>query len=217
MRPTAPVAQALLGWMQLNGKRLREILAEEAEDAEDLSPAGDAAIRAHLRFVGEMLAANALGDTREPLEAFARELPERLTRAADAETDRVSDAMAAEAELQFGGMAGEDPGLQPHLDRTVRIEAWSRAFLRLLDEALPADRAVAADAIAWMRDNQTKLANLIFAMDRSAKKAEVARGGADAIASADAVNRIGHAVVLQARTRFLVEALAATLATRRSA
>jgi hypothetical protein len=68
-----------------------------------------------------------------------------------------------------------------------------------------------------MTENQVKLANVIFAMDRRAKQAEVARGGPDAIASADAVNRIGHAVVMQARTRFLVEALATTLATRREA
>lgn len=217
-RPAAPVARALLGWMQLHAARLRELLAEEAEDAEDLSPTGDAAIRAHLRFVAETLAANAAGDTRGALEEFARELPHRLTaEAVEDETERVGHAMAIEAKLQFGDSAGEDPELQPHLDRTVRIEAWSRAFLRMLDEALPPGRAVADDTIAWMTENQVKLANVIFAMDRRAKQAEVARGGPDAIASADAVNRIGHAVVMQARTRFLVEALATTLATRREA
>jgi hypothetical protein len=213
-RPTAPVAQALLGWMQLNGARLHQILAEEAETAEDLSPAGDAAVLAHLRFVAELLAANAVGQTSVPLQLFSAELPDRLPDTVEGETERVSDAMALEVDIQFGSTAGEDPGLQPHLDRTVRIESWTRAFLRLLDEYLPADRAVADDAIAWMRDNQVKLANVIFAMDRTAKKAEVARGGPDAIASAEAVNRIGQAVVLQARTRFLVEALATTLATR---
>lgn len=215
-RPTAPVAQALLGWMQQNGARLREILTEEAEGADDLSPSGDAAIRAHLRFVAELLAANAVGKTREALVLFAAEAPERLTPdAVEGETTRVSDAMAIEVDIQFGATAGEDPGLQPHLDRTVRIEGWSRAFLRLMDDYLPPGRAVADDAIAWMRDHQTKLADLIFAMDRTAKKAEMERGGPDAIAGAEAVNRIGQAVVLQARTRFLVEALAASLAASR--
>jgi hypothetical protein len=202
--------------MQQNGSRLREILTEEAETAEDLSPAGDAAILAHLRFVAELLAANAIGETAEPLRVFSEELPGRLADMVDEETDRVSAAVAIEANIQFGASAGEDPGLQPHLDRTVRIEAWMRAFVRLMDEYLPPARAVADDAIAWMRDNQVKLANLIFAMDRTAKQAELARGGPDAIASAEAVNRIGRAVVLQARTRFLVEALADTLATRRN-
>lgn len=215
-RPTAPVAQALLGWMQQNGNRLRQILAEEAETAEDLSPAGDAAILAHLRFVAELLAANAVGDVAEPLARFCADLSDRLVDLVETEIDRVSDAMAIEADIQFGPSAGEDPGLQPHLDRTVRIEGWTRAFLRLLDEYLPADRAVADDTGAWMRDNQVKLANVIFAMDRTAKQAELARGGPDAIAGAEAVNRIGQAVVLQARTRFLVEALADTLATRKN-
>jgi hypothetical protein len=213
-RPTAPVAQALLGWMQINGSRLHQLLAEEAVGADDLSPAGDAAILAHLRFVAELLSANAVGGTLDDLVAFSIEMPDRLPELVDGETDRVANAMAVEAGIQFGDSAGEDPGLQPHLDRTVRIEAWTRAFLRLLDEYLPADRAVADDAIAWMRDNQTKLANVIFAMDRKAKQAEIARGGAHAIASPEVVNQIGHAVVMQARTRFLVEALATTLATR---
>ena len=211
-RPTAPAAQALLGWMQLNAPRLREILEEEAEFADDLSPAGDAAVRAHLRFVAEALAANGAGATGEALAALARDFDEHLTMAVvDDETERGAGAMAVEAAIQFGEAAGEDPELQPHLDRTVRIEAWQRAFLRRLDGVLPPDRAIAARTIAWMAENHVKLANLIFAMDRRAKQAEVARGGPDAIASAEAVNRIGQAVVVQARMRFLVEALAATL------
>jgi len=78
-RPTAPAAQALLGWMQLNAPRLREILEEEAEFADDLSPAGDAAVRAHLRFVAEALAANGAGATGEALDALARDFDEHLT------------------------------------------------------------------------------------------------------------------------------------------
>lgn len=207
-----PLAQALLGWMQLNPDRLRALLAEEAAGAEDLSPAGDPAIRAHLRFVAEALAHGATGDLAPALEELARTLDERLTEdAVEEEMERVGEAAAVEAGFQFGPAAGEDPALRPHLERTVRIEAWTRAFLRALDEALPPARAVADAAIAWMADNQRRLADMIFAMDRRAKEAERARGGPDAIASAEAVNRIGHAVVLQARTRFLVEAIAGTL------
>jgi hypothetical protein len=48
-------------------------------------------------------------------------------------------------------------------------------------------------------------------MDRRAKRAELDRGGPDAIASPEVVNRIGQAAVVQAHARFLVEGLAARL------
>jgi hypothetical protein len=47
-------------------------------------------------------------------------------------------------------------------------------------------------------------------MDRAAKQAELERGGPDAIAATDAVNRIGQAATVQAHMRFLVEAVART-------
>jgi hypothetical protein len=79
-RPAGPAAQGLLFFMQANAPRLRELLDEEAAaGADDLGPAGDAAVRAHLRFVAEALAANAAPAARESLEAFARELPARLS------------------------------------------------------------------------------------------------------------------------------------------
>ena len=39
-------------------------------------------------------------------------------------------------------------------------------------------------ALAWMGERQVQLADTIFAMDRRAKEAELARGGPDAIADA---------------------------------
>ena len=66
-----------------------------------------------------------------------------------------------------------------------------------------------------MAERQTQLADTIFAMDRRAKEAEIARGGPDAVADPAVVNRIGQAAMLQAHTRFLVEALAATMGVRR--
>jgi hypothetical protein len=42
-----------------------------------------------------------------------------------------------------------------------------------------------------------------------AKRAELDRGGPDAIASPEVVNRIGQAALVQAHARFLVEGLAA--------
>lgn len=208
-RPLGPEARELLAWMQEHAARLRRLLEEEAEGADDLSPAGAPAIRAHLRFVAEALASALPPEVAPAVRTLAADLPVRLgEEEVEAEMHAVQAAVVSEAAIQFGASAGDDPSLQPHLDRTVRIEAWGRAFLRALDDALPPDMALADRAIAWMADNQVRLANTIFAMDRRAKQGEVARGGADAIASADSVNRIGHAVVLQARTRFLVEAIA---------
>ena len=62
-----------------------------------------------------------------------------------------------------------------------------------------------------MGERQTQLADTIFAMDRRAKEGEMARGGPDAVANPEVVNRIGQAAMLQAHTRFLVEALAENL------
>jgi hypothetical protein len=62
-----------------------------------------------------------------------------------------------------------------------------------------------------MGRHQELLADTIFAVDRRAKRAELDRGGPDAIASPEVVNRIGQAATIQAHTRFLVEALAAGL------
>ncbi len=62
-----------------------------------------------------------------------------------------------------------------------------------------------------MGERQTQLADTIFAMDRRAKEGEIARGGPDAVASPEVVNRIGQAAMLHAHTRFLVEGLAANL------
>ena len=62
-----------------------------------------------------------------------------------------------------------------------------------------------------MGERQDQLADTIFAMDRRAKQAEIERGGPDAVAGAETVNRIGQAATVQAHTRFLVEGLAAGL------
>jgi hypothetical protein len=97
------------------------------------------------------------------------------------------------------------------IDRRMRIAAWTRVFLDALDEARPGQEPAAPAVLAWMGERQALLADTIFAMDRRAKEAEMARGGADAIASPEDVNRIGQAAMLQAHTRFLVEALAESL------
>jgi hypothetical protein len=210
---THPAARAMLVWMQQHSGELPGLLADEARHSEDRSPAGDAAIRGHLRFVARALAANAAPGREAPLERFADGLPEWLDGQGERLDDalsRVGEAAAMEAALQFGSDAGVDPGMRTVVDRRVRIGAWTRVFLEGLDETL-GGAPVSAAALAWMSARQEQLANTIFAMDRRAKQAEMDRGGPDAIADSDTVNRIGQAVVVQAHTRFLVEALAATM------
>ncbi len=98
------------------------------------------------------------------------------------------------------------------VDRRMRIAAWTRVFLDALDEAR-AGRAAGRRrrCSTWMGERQAQLADTIFAMDRRAKEGEMARGGPDAVANPEVVNRIGQAAMLQAHTRFLVEALAESL------
>ncbi|MEW6583450.1 MAG: hypothetical protein AB1416_11900, partial [Actinomycetota bacterium] len=191
-RPPGPAARDILDWMQRHAARLRDLLAEEAEGADDLSPAGPAAIRGHLRFAAEALAAAVPPQVAPAVRTLAADLPVLIgEEEVEGELARVADAAAHEATLRFGEAARDDPALQPHLARRTRIEAWTRAFLRALDDALPPGMAVADAALAWMAANQPRLARTIVAMDRRAKQGEMARGGADAIASVTAVNRIG--------------------------
>jgi hypothetical protein len=197
--------------MQANPSRLRELLAEEVAQGadDDLSPSGDPSIRAHLRFVAEALAANAAPGGRDAAEAFAASAGDRL-RDSDLlaeEIERVGEAHAFEVSRQFGMDAGEDPAMRSVIERRVRMGAWLRVFLREVDRAGALPSEVAPAAMEWMAGNQTRLADTIFAMDRAAKQAELERGGPDAIAASDAVNRIGQAATVQAHVRFLVEAI----------
>lgn len=205
--------------MQRSGARLRVLLDEEAEGSHDLAPAGEAAIRAHLRLVGEALAATAGPATRSAFEELAAELPRRFTdeeAALDRELELLEDAAAHELDLQFGvERTADDPAMREMVERRLRVLAWSRFFVRMVDDALDED-GFAAAVFTWMTDHQTDLANTIFAMDRRAKQAEIARHGANAVDDAGLVNRIGQAAMLQAHVRFLIEAIAAVLLRRAS-
>ena len=69
-------------WMQTHPERLRALLDREADGQEDLAPAGDPAVRAHLAFVAEALAANAAPASADALGRFAAPSPTRLAQAA---------------------------------------------------------------------------------------------------------------------------------------
>jgi hypothetical protein len=200
--------------MQSHTQRLPALLAREAAGSDDLAPAGDAAVRAHLALVAEALAANAAPASAAALDGFAGGISATL-RDREAQVDeqmrRVGEATAFELDLQFGDEVADDPGVHQMIDRRIRIAAWTRVFLDALDEARAPEPPVAGAVLGWMGERQTQLADTIFAMDRRAKEGEIARGGPDAVASPEVVNRIGQAAMLHAHTRFLVEGLAANL------
>lgn len=209
-----PSARGLLGWMQSHPERLGELLAAEADGSDDLAPAGDPAVRAHLTLVAEALAANASPSSTVALTAFAEGACASLRTREDEVDARIKDigeATAFELDLQFGDEVADDPGIHAMVDRRVRIAAWTRVFLEALDDARDGEPPIATAVLAWMGERQTQLADTIFAMDRRAKEGEIARGGPDAVASPEVVNKIGQAAMLQAHTRFLVEGLAANL------
>lgn len=209
-----PTARGLLVWMQQHHTRLQELVAEETAGSEDLSPAGEAAIRAHLRFVAEALAANAGPGQRDELEDFAEHLDERMDAAAQdigGLLEQLEDATAFEAESQFGGAVADDDAFVAVLERRLRIDTEIQTFLEAFDRAR-ADRAPVRQAtIDWWKAHSRHLAHTIFALDRAAKQAALDRGGPDAIADPAVVNQIGQAAMLQGHIKFLVEALARTL------
>lgn len=203
--------------MQQNGGRLRTLLDDEAVRQTDLSPAGEAAVRAHLRLVCEALAATAGPARRAAFEELAETLPDRFDGGEEelaGDLELLGDAAAHELELQFGSeQASDDPLVRDVTERRLRLQAWTRFFLRRVGEAA-GDDAFAAATLEWMGERHTHLANTIFTMDRRAKEGEIARRGPEAVDDPVLVNQIGQAAMLQAHMRFLVEAIAATLLRR---
>jgi hypothetical protein len=209
-----PVARGLLVWMQQHHGRLLELVDEEAGDSLDQSPASDAAIQAHLRFVAEALAANAGPGQTEELESFAAHLDERMADAADTlgeVFDQLEDATAFEAESQFGDAVADDAAFVAVLERRLRVDAAIQVFLAALDAARPDRPPIRQATIDWWRANARRLAHMIFQADRAAKQALIDRGASAAVADPEVVNRIGQATMLQGHTKFLVEALAQNL------
>ncbi|MDH3227640.1 MAG: hypothetical protein OEM67_11210, partial [Thermoleophilia bacterium] len=124
-----PNSQAMLAWMGSHPQRLRELLEDEAERVDgDLTPMGDASIRAHLRFVGETLSTYAApGD--EGVASFGHRLPLLLEERGGLyarELEALGEAHAFEAGKQFGDFAQEDPSNRHVIERRVRMGAWLR-------------------------------------------------------------------------------------------
>ncbi len=209
-----PTARGLLVWMQHHHTRLRELLAKEAADSDDLSPAGEPAIRAQLRFAAEALAANAAPGQAPELEAFSAHLVERMDEAAESMVEvfeQLEDATAFEVESQFGETISDDAAMVRMLERRLRIDLSIQAFLEALDRARPDRAPIRQPTLVWWKANTRRLAHTIFTIDRAAKQAEIDRGGGDAVANPEVVNQIGQAAMLQGHIKFLIEALAQNL------
>jgi hypothetical protein len=209
-----PTARGLLVWMQSHHARLRELVDEEAGGSDDRSPAGDPAIRAHLRFVAEALAANAGPGQAAELEDFAEHLDVCMQAAEDSMGDvleQLEDATAFEAESQFGGAVADDQAFVAVLERRLRVDAAIQTFLEALDRARPDRAPIRQPTLDWWKANARRLAHTIFSLDRGAKQALLDRGDTDAVADPEIVNQLGQAAMLQGHIKFLVEALAQNL------
>ncbi|WP_217913598.1 hypothetical protein [Miltoncostaea marina] len=214
MSAPAPMAAAMLGWMRRHGDVLRDLLADEGAADVGSTPAGDAAIRAHLRFAAAALLATATPPLRDELEGFAQGLPGWLDESRPLLERHLvtgAGAMALEEHLQFGVRPGADPSLDAALERRLRIGGWIRILALGLETHLgPGHDGLAGQVLDWMGGRHRELSRLILSLDRELKAAarRAAPGGALDLATQD---EIGQAANVQGHVRMLVEALGATL------
>lgn len=205
---------AVLAWMRVHGERLQQLVTQEARDAADAAPAGDAAVRAHLRFAAAAMEATGGDGLREAVEGFSDELSIWFAEAQDLFDEYLeigAGAMALEAHLQFGALPGEDPSIDEGLRRRLRIEGWLRLFLMELERRLgPAEDGFAEAVLAWIGARGRELGRLIIWLDRRAKLAAAARIGTRTVDLA-IQDEISQAAVVQAHVRQLVEGVSAVL------
>ena len=214
MSAAGPITPArTLAWMREHGDVLRGLVTAEQGDDPDRAPAGDAAIRAQLRFLAAALEATAAPEVASRLTGFSDDLPEWFEGSRDLFEDHVATGagvIALEQHLQFGVSPGSDPSLDAGLERRVRIGGWIRIFLLGLELRLgPAADGLEGEALGWIGAHQRELARLIFSLDRQAKASARQASGAVDLETQDA---IGQAMVVQGHVRMLVDALAAALA-----
>lgn len=215
--PSAPPldAAAALAWMREHGDTLRALVAEETE-GEEGGPGSDGAIRGNLRFVAAALEATAAPALAQPLAGLEEDLPMRFVLGEDLIERHVeagAGAIALEEHLQHGTSPGRDPSLDAGLDRRVRITGWIQLFLVQLEERLgPAGDGLAAAVTAELDRRHRDLARLIFSLDRQAK--ESLRARLPGTPTAEVLDEVGQAAVVQAHARMLVEAIASTLSDR---
>jgi hypothetical protein len=207
---------AALAWMQSHADLLRTLLEEEAEEGGegDTGPAGDPAIRAHLRFLAAALEETAPLQLAYALSGLFEELPEWFEDARELYEDqlaRAAGAIALEEHLQFRTSPGTDPSLDASLDRRARLGAWTRLFLLAVEERLgPGADGLTENALAWMAANQRTLMGYVMALDRRGRRSLSDRIGA--LADRATLDDMSLAAVVQGHLRLVADALAASLA-----
>lgn len=199
--------------MREHGDVLRRFVADEG--GADEAPAGDPAIRAHLRFATEALEATAAPGLAARLAGLSDHLPawfEDERELYEAHLDTGEGAIALEEHLQFGARPGIDPSLDAGLHRRLRINGWIRLALLAIELRLgPAADGLAAQSLAWIGDRQRELSRLILVLDRQAKAEAAKRSGTGMATDLAIQDEIGQAATVQANVRMVVEALAASL------
>ncbi len=170
---------SVLRWMRDNPGRLRALLTEE--NADDAQPAGDDAVRAHLRLAAEALPHGADAHLAQAMAGFAEGLPAWFDEDRDTfdrQIEMGQGAIALEEHLLFQSAPGSDPTLHAALERKVRLGAWNRIFLRGLEAQLGAAHDGLADsALEWNAARGGELARLIITLDRAAQDAMTRRTG----------------------------------------
>jgi hypothetical protein len=199
--------------MREHGDVLRAYVADESGD--DDTPAGDPAIRAHLRFAAAAVEATAAPAPAEALEGLADDLPgwfEDHRDLYERHLDSGEGAIALEEHLQFGTRPGTDPSLDAALHRRLRIWAWVRLTLLAIEARLgPAADGLEAQALSWLGDRQRDLSRLILTLDREAKARAARAAGPGAAVDLALQDEIGQAATVQANVRMMLEALAAAV------
>ena len=207
---------AVLAWMQAHPDLLRTLLDEEAEEGgeADTGPAGDAAIRAHLRFLAAALEETAPLPLAYALSGLFEELPAWFVDARglyEQHLEMAAGAIALEEHLQFRTSPGTDPSLDASLDRRARLGAWTRLFLLAVEERLgPGADGLTEAALSWMAANQRTLLGYVMALDRRGRTSLSARMGP--LADRATLDDVGLAAVVQGHLRLVADALAASLA-----
>lgn len=206
-----------LAWMRENGALLRELVAEDPPGPgdDDAGPAGDPAIRAHLRFAGAALEATAAPPLRAALAGFAHDLPAWFEEGRPLYEEHLAigaGAIALEEHLQYGTRPGNDPSLDAAMRRRLRLNGWVRLFLVGLELRLgPAADGLSGQAMGWLGERQRELGRLIVSLDRHAKMEAGRRAGGRAALDLRTQDEIGQAAAVQGHVRMILEALAATL------
>lgn len=211
-QPQAPLdPTAVLRWMRDNPDRLRALMADE--NADDAEPAGDAAVRAHLRLAAEALPHGADAHMAQALSGFAEGLPAWFDEDRDTFDRHIEmgdGAIALEEHLLFKSAPGADPTLHAALERKMRLGAWNRIFLRGLETRLGSAHDGLADAaIEWNAARGGELARLIITLDRAAQDAMTRRTGTKP--ARDEREQIGQVATVQGYVRQAIEGVAHAL------